>query len=170
MARQFDRLLKGVLRNLCVDKEEAGFCCLLWFSLRNRKKSSVLGVCMGAVGYKVDGKGIEEEGTDMASTLAFPHGTKECTESLDTETHGCRSGGMRVPQPCSDLSHTEALNFLYWCQGNVGKFNLEPWSTIKSFMMGFWQFVRTCKLQKQCYCSIRHLTLYVNVTGKLCSE
>lgn len=60
MARQFDRLLKGVLRNLCVDKEEAGFCCLLWFSLRNRKKSSALGMCMGAVGYKVDGKGMEE--------------------------------------------------------------------------------------------------------------
>lgn len=130
----------------------------------------MLGMCIGAVGYKVDGKGMEEEGTDMASTLAFPHGRKECTESLDTEMHGCRSEGLRVPQHCSDLPHTEALDFLYWCQGNVGKFNLEPWSTVKSILMGFWQFVRTCKSQKQGYCSIRHMGLYVNVTGKLCPQ
>lgn len=122
------------------------------------------------MGYQVDGKGVEEEGTDRASTLAFPHGRNECMEGLDTEMRGCRLEGVRVPQLCSDLSHTEALDFHYWYQGNVGKFNLEPWSTIKSIRMVFWQFVRTFKLQKQYYCSVRHMGMYVNVTGKLCPE
>lgn len=81
--------------------------------LMEQEESSVLGMCTEAVGYNVGGKGMEKEGTDAASTLAFPNGRKECTE--DTEMHGYRLEGVRVPQHCSNLSHTEALDFLHWC-------------------------------------------------------
>lgn len=48
--------------------------------LKEQEEILSVGMCMGAVGCKVNGKGMEEEGTDPASALAFPHGTKECTE------------------------------------------------------------------------------------------
>lgn len=82
----------------------------------------MLGMCMGAVGYKVDGR------------RGNRHGFYTCISSWQKGMHvefGNRDawlqvGGVRGPQHCSDLSHTEALDFLHWCQGNVGKFNLEP--------------------------------------------
>jgi len=139
-----------------VDEEELGSAAFFGSA------SGILYVlCMrvGAGEYKVEGREVEEWGIDLTLKLVFPHGRKRCEGGLEIEMDSCKSAGGRVPQYCSELSHAVALGFLYWCWGSVDKFHLEPWSTIKSLKVGFWQFVGTCKVQKQCYCFIRPMGL-----------
>lgn len=94
-----------------------------------------------------------------SSKLAFPHGRERRKGGLDIER--CTAASRQeceYPSPAQN-SHALALGFLYWCWGSADKSNLEPWSTVKSNVVGFWQVVRTCKVQKECYCSLRRVGL-----------
>lgn len=113
-------------------------------------------MCIGTGEYKVDGKGVGKWGVAMASEFAFLHGRKCYKGGLAITRHTAASWQeCESPSAAQSCPTLEPLGLLYWCWGSVDKFNLERWSTVKFIVVGFWQLVRTCKVQKQCYCSVR---------------